>query len=219
MVWLTALFKGGERMVMVEACVNLITEFYESFYGNINDLKEKYINQYWVCSDIKKKSLIERFRGDYDFLMETPESLGINLDDVRYKSLSEYLVFFKCAIILLSNDVNKSDFINPFTGKQAIPHDIAEAKMYIFDASSPKEAVEIMNNIWHQKKKHQKQEKVNNYDDSQKSNIIADINRQFDDVKEELTAVHDDLEYNIAFCDMTIKLGEFALAAIEAKDI
>ena len=56
----------------------------------------------------------------------------------------------------------KSDFINPFTGEQAIPHDIAEAKMYLFDASSPKEAVERMNVLWQQKKELQKKDSNEN---------------------------------------------------------
>ncbi len=202
-------------MTAVDACIDVINDFYKRFYGDIDELKEKYINQYWICSNIKKKSLIERFKSDYDFLINYPDNLGIEKDDDRLKTINEYCEYFKSATILLSNDVFKSDFINPFTGEQAIPHDIVEAKMYLFDASSPKKAVERMNVLWQQKKELQKKDSNENSIKDEGPDTFNDIYKQFEDVGEGFSAVIDDLEYDLAFCDMTMKLGELAIASIE----
>ncbi len=203
-------------MTTVDACINLITDFYEGFYGKTDKLKERFINQYWVSSDIKKKSLIDRFQSDYDFLIYASDNIESEKDDNRLNIINEYRTFFKYATILLNNDVYNSDFINPFTGKQAIPHDIVEAKMYLFDASSPKEAIKKMNALWQQKKElHRKEKNNDNSTKDEVSNIYNDLKIQLEDAREGFAAIDDNLEYCIAFGDMTMKLGELAIASLE----
>ncbi len=198
-------------MTNVEASINLISDFYAKHYGNIDDLKEKYINHFWLSSKIKKEGLIDRFQSDYDFLADVPENLCINPDDDLLGNLNEYRYFFKHATILLSNDVYRSDFINPFTEKQATPHDIVEAKMFLFDASSPKEAVEKMNSLW----KREKSQGEKDNDNKEIDLKIEDIKNQIDDNTEALAVLDDDLEYLNAFCDLTMKLGKLAIVSIE----
>lgn len=203
-------------MTIAEAGIELIIDFYEGFYGKTDKLKEKFINQYWLSSNIKKKRLIERFQSDYDLLKDASDDIGSENDDKRLKNINEYRDFFKYATILLSNDVYNLVFINPFTGKKAIPHDIAEAKMYLFDASSPKEANDKMKAFRQQKKELQRKEKNNdNSTKDEESDIYNDLKKQVGDAREEFAAIDDNLEYLIAFGDMTMKLGELVVASLE----
>ncbi len=145
-------------MTTIEECINLITDLYERFYGNTDELKEKFINQYYFSSNEKKNSLVTRFQIDYDFLLSVPDRLGIEKDDYRLKEINEYCEYFKYSTILLGNNVYNWDFCSPNDLELTFPHKIEEARMYLFDTSSPKEANEKMSVLWQQKKELQKNE-------------------------------------------------------------
>ncbi len=143
---------GKTACEQINHALNIKAECSEKGYPPVKELKEIFIKEIYQCKDpAERNALISRYEKSYDLLDIFSESSGVKKDVELQKDLEDYKSFFKSASILLMNMKTNSNFVNRYTNEQATPHDIVLAKMFIFDASSPKEAVEKMREIYGKK--------------------------------------------------------------------
>lgn len=125
-------------------------------YGSIDLLRKRFLCDYKILSIDKRKARVEQYEEDIERIdrMITNVELARNNNTINDKSaddyhflLFEYWRYFRSAIILMNDSIYKTGFHNRFTNKQAIPRDIIEAKMFIYNVSSPQEAIEYENTM------------------------------------------------------------------------
>ncbi len=122
----------------------------KSNYGSVDYLRNKFLSDFKSLSFEERKTYAIKYMDDFEkidrMITNVELARGKRIDnneaDRFHFVLFGYWRFFRSAVILLNKSLYDMDFINFYHYKPVIPRDIVEAKMFMYNVSSPKEVVE-----------------------------------------------------------------------------
>lgn len=196
-------------MTVSEELIREISGFYTCSYGSVERLKKKYINEYMYYSEEKKSELLERCNVYLDWanmMIEYCKIFNVDSNDCRLELIDKYRQYFKSLSILLNNSIYKSDFINPFTNEKATPREIVEAKMFIFDTTSPKETTEVINKNHLGKKRDSSKNGNESWEEVSSVSMFNDIDEFLDKTRKEIDDLNEYLEISTRQAELLEKI-------------